>query len=172
MYLRIVDHDIQSQSLHGQSTDCRQERVRSNDAIMLRGHQSHSRIHEFLLRIEHVERGSLPDPRLFADTIERNFGGVHLRCGCLDLCLSGVQLSPALHHRRPRLVAVNVKIEPLLTKRFLVLANGGIFGAALINRDRELSQNGDVGRPGLLRLRVVALRVGSREPKIGIMRLR
>jgi hypothetical protein len=170
VHLRIVDHDIQSQSLHRQSADGRQQRVRRDDAIVLRGHQSHARIHELLLRVENVERGSLPDPRLFANTVERNFSGVHLRRSRFDLRLGGVQLSPALHHRRPRLVAVDVKIEALLTKRFLVLANSGIFGAALINRDRELSQNGDVRVPELLRLRVVALRVGRREPKIGIKR--
>src|SRR6516162_3851577 len=137
---------------------------------MLRGHQSDARIYQFLLRIENVERGSLPNPRLFADTVERNFRGVHLRGGCLDLRLGGVELSPALHHRSPRLIAVDVKIEPLLTKCFLVLANGGIFAAALINRDRELSQNRDVRLPETLRLRVVALRVGGYEPKIGIKR--
>jgi len=65
------------------------------------------------------------------------FGGVDLRRGCLDLRLGGIQLSLALHHRGPSLIAVDIKIEPLLTKRFLVLANGGIFGAALINRDCE-----------------------------------
>ena len=81
MHLRIVDHDIQSQSLHRQPADGRQQRVRSDHAIVLRGHQRDARINEFLLRIEDVERGSLPDPRLFADTVERNFGGVHLRCG-------------------------------------------------------------------------------------------
>src|ERR1700756_2682598 len=55
VHLRIVDHDIQSQSLHRQSADCRQQRVRSNNPIVLRGHQSHARINEFLLRIEDVE---------------------------------------------------------------------------------------------------------------------
>jgi hypothetical protein len=71
MYLRIVDHDIQSQTLHRQSADRRQQCVRRDDAIVLRGHQSHARIHQFLLGVEDVERGSLPDPRLFADTVER-----------------------------------------------------------------------------------------------------
>src|SRR4029077_21185646 len=108
--------------------------------------------------------------RLFADTVERNFGGVYLRGGCLDLRLGGVQLSPALHHRGPGLIAVDVQIEPLLANRFLVLSNGGILGAALINWDRELSQNGDVRLSETLRLRVVALRVGSCDPKIGIKR--
>ena len=129
---------------------------------MLRGHQSHARIHQFLLCVEDVERGSLPDPRLFANTVERNFGGVDLRRGCLDLRLGGIQLSPALHHRGPSLIAVDIKIEPLLTKSFLVLANGGIFGAALINRDRELSENRDVRLPQHLRLYVVALRCRQR----------
>jgi len=48
--------------------------------------------------------------------------------------------------------------------------NGGIFTAALINRDRELSQNRDVRLPETLRLRVVALGVGSGKPKVGIKR--
>ena len=32
----------------------------------------------------------------------------------LDLRLGGIKLSPALHHGRPRLIAVDVEIEPLL----------------------------------------------------------
>ena len=110
----------------------------------VRGHQGHARIHEFLLRIEDVERGSLPDPRLFADNVERNFGGVHLRRGCLDLRFGGVQLSELCTDRSPSLIAVTSRSSRLLTKGFLVLANGGIFSAALVNRDRESSQNGEV----------------------------
>src|SRR5215470_15665197 len=98
---------------------------------MLRGHQRHTRIHEFLLRVEHVERGSLSGPRL---------------------------------------IAIDINIEALLAKCFLVLANGGIFSAALIKRDRELAQNGDIGRPKFLRYRLVTLRIGSSEPKIRIKR--
>ena len=101
MHLRIVDHHVKSQSLHRQAADRRQQCVRGNDAIVLRGHQSHAGIDEFLLRIEDVERGSLSDPRLLADTVEGNFGGVDLRRGCLDLRLGGIQLSLALHHRGP-----------------------------------------------------------------------
>ena len=134
---------------------------------MLRGDKSYARIHKFLLRIENVERGSLPDPRLFADTVERNFRGVHLGCGCLDLCLGGVQLAPALHHRSPRLIAIDIESEPLLAKRFLGLANGGIFSAALIKRDGKLSQNRDVFRPKFLRYRLVILRIGGSEPEVG-----
>src|SRR5215469_5454542 len=137
---------------------------------MLRGDQSDARIYQFLLRIENVERGSLSDPRLLADTVEGNFGGVHLRGGCLDLRLGGVQLAPALHHRSPRLIAVDIKIEALLTKRFLGLANGGIFSAALIKRDGKLSQNRDVFRPKFLRYRLVILRIGGSEPEVGIKR--
>jgi len=77
VHLRIVDHDVQSQSLHRQSADRCQQCVRRDDAIVSRGHQSHARIHQFL-----------PDPRLFANTAERNFGGVDLRRGCLDLALA------------------------------------------------------------------------------------
>src|SRR5215469_11879509 len=135
---------------------------------MLRGDQSDARIYQFLLRIENVERGSLSDPRLLADTVEGNFGGVHLRGGCLDLRLGGVQLAPALHHRSPRLIAVDVKVEALLAKCFLGLANGGIFSAALIKRDGKLSQYGDVGRPKFLRYRLVILRIGGSEPEVGI----
>ena len=69
MHLRIIHHDIQTQSLHRQSADRRQQRLRSNDAMVLRGHQSHARVDEFLLCVEDVKRGSLPDPRLFADTV-------------------------------------------------------------------------------------------------------
>ena len=43
---------------------------------MLRRYQSDARINEFLLRIENIERGALPDPRLFAYAVERNLCGV------------------------------------------------------------------------------------------------
>src|SRR5262249_8367666 len=165
-----VAYGVQAKWLQGRSPERREQRVGSNYAIVLRGDQSHARIHEFLLRIEHVERGSLSDPRLFSHTVEGDFGGVHLRGGCLDLRLGGVQLAPALHHRSPRLIAIDINIEALLAKCFLVLANGGIFSAALIKRDRELSQNGDVGRPKFLRYRLVTLSIGSSEPKIRIKR--
>ena len=56
MHLRVVNHDIQSQSLHRETANRGEQRVRSDDAIMLRGHQSHARIHQFLLRIEDIER--------------------------------------------------------------------------------------------------------------------
>src|SRR6516225_11887034 len=59
MHLRVVNHDIQSQSLHRETANRGEQRVRSDDAIMLRGHQSHARIHQFLLRIEDVERCAL-----------------------------------------------------------------------------------------------------------------
>jgi hypothetical protein len=39
-------------------------------------------------------------------------------------------LSPALHDGSTRLIAIDVKIETLLAKRFLGLANGRIFGTA------------------------------------------
>ena len=152
MHLRVVNHDIQSQSLHRESANGGEQRVRSDDAIMLRGHQSHARIHQFLLRIEDVERCTLPDSRLFAYAIERNFGAIHLRRGGFDLRFGGVQLAPALHDGSTRLIAIDVKIETLLAKRFLGLANGRIFGAALVDRNCELSQNGDVGRPKFLRI--------------------
>ena len=61
MHLRIVNHDIQPQSLHRETANRGEQRVRSDDAIMLRGHQSHARIHQFLLRIDDVERCTLPD---------------------------------------------------------------------------------------------------------------
>ena len=149
VHLRIVDHDIQSQSLHRQPADRGQQSVRSDYAISCAVTRATRALTSSCcaLRTSSVVRC----PRLLADAIERNFGGVHLRCGCLDLRLGGVQLPPALHHRGPRLIAVDVKIEPLLTKRFLGLANGRIFRAALINRDGELAQDGDLGRPKLIR---------------------
>src|SRR6516165_9526956 len=134
------------------------------------GHQSHARIHQFLLRIEDVERCALPDSRLFAYAIERNFGGIHLRRGGFDLRFGGVQLSPALHDGSTRLIAIDVKIETLLAERFLGLANGRIFGTALVDRYRKLAQNGDVRLSQYLRLRVVALRVASGKAEVGIKR--
>jgi hypothetical protein len=72
----------------------------SDDAVVLCGDKSHTRM--FLLRVEDVERGSLPDPRLLAHTVERNLGGVYLRGGCFDLRLGGVQLTLAVPSRRRR----------------------------------------------------------------------
>ena len=40
---------------------------------MLRCHQCHAGIHECLLRVQDVERRALPDPRLLAHTVQRNF---------------------------------------------------------------------------------------------------
>src|SRR5262249_61614526 len=70
----------------------------------------------------------------------------------------------------PRLIAIDINIEALLAKCLLGLANGGIFSAALRKRDGKLSQNKDVGRPKFLRYRLVILRIGSREPEVGIKR--
>jgi len=68
--------------------------------------QRDARVHEFLLRVEHVERCALTDARFLAHAVERDLGGVDLRGRRLDLRFSCVELAPALHHRRPRLIAV------------------------------------------------------------------
>src|ERR1700688_398842 len=108
---------------------------------MLRRDQGDPRIYQFLLRVEDVERRALSDSRLLAHAVERDLRRVDLRGRRFDLGLGGVELAPALHHRGPRLIAVDVEIEPLLAERFLGLTNGGVFGAALIDRYRQLTND-------------------------------
>src|SRR5580704_9065587 len=99
---------------------------------MLRGHQRHPGVDQLLLRIEHIERGALADAGLLANTVQRYFGGVDLRSRGFNLRLRGVKLTPTLHHRFTRLIAVDVKVEALLTKVLLGLPDRRVFSAALV----------------------------------------
>ena len=96
MYLRIVDHDIKAQMLHRQAADGRQQRIGSHNTIMLSRDQSDARIDQFLLRVEDVKSGSLPDARLFAHAVQRDLCGVYLGRRCFDLRFSGTSSCPQL----------------------------------------------------------------------------
>ena len=136
---------VEAEPLHRQPADRRQQGIGRDDPIMLRRDQRDAGVDQFLLRVEHVERRALADARLFAHAVERDFGGVDLRGRRFDLRLGGVELAPALHHRRPRLIAIDVEIEPLLADRFLGLADG-----RNIRRrpDRSASSIGRRPKPG------------------------
>ena len=56
------------------------------------------------------------------------------------ICALAASSSPqAWVDRRLHLIAGDVEIEPALPERLLRLADGGIFAAALVDRDRELA---------------------------------
>src|SRR4029453_2783364 len=109
--------------------------------------------------VEHVERGALADAGFLAHAVERDLGGGDLGRGGIDLRLGGLELPPALGHRRLHLVARSVEIEAALPERFLGLAGGGVFGATLIDwygewsgeRGRRLLEHGQrLGRAEVL----------------------
>src|ERR1700676_2856770 len=170
VHLRIVDRDVEAEVLHRQAADRRQERVRGHHTVVLRRDQRHARIDQFLLRVQHVERRALTDARFFAHAIERDFGRIHLRgCG-FDLRLGGIQLTPALYHCLPRLVAVDVEVEALLPDRLLGLTDRGIFGAALVDRKREHAEYRGGGLLQNIVGRTVIFRRARGEGKVRIER--
>ena len=74
MHHRIVDLDVETEPLHRQCTNRREQGVRGDNAIVLRGDERNARVHQFLLGVEHVERRPLSDPRFLAHAVERDFG--------------------------------------------------------------------------------------------------
>src|SRR5262249_38216663 len=73
MHHGIVDRRGQAQRLRPEAADGEQQRIRGHHAVALCRHQGDPRVHQRLLRIEHVERGALADPRLLAHAVERHF---------------------------------------------------------------------------------------------------
>ncbi len=144
---RIVDLDPEPEDLRRERAGRGQHGIGRNDAVALRGDERHAGVDEVLLRVEHVECRALADASLLAHAVERDLGGGDLRLGGIDLRLGGLELPPGLGHRRLHLVARGVEIEPTLAERLLGLADGRVFGAALIDRHRELG-----GDRGLQRL--------------------
>ncbi len=138
---RIVDFDPEAEDLRRQAADRREQGIGRHHAVVLRRDQRDAGVHQVLLGIQDVEGGALTDAGLFAHTVERHLGGGDLRLGGVDLRLGSIELSPGLHHRRLDLVARGVEIEPPLAQRLLGLTDRGIFGAALIDRHRELGGN-------------------------------
>ena len=68
--------------------------IRGNHPVTLRADQRHARVDQFLLRVEHVERGALADTRFLAHAVERDFRRLHLRLRRLDIALSPPRAGP------------------------------------------------------------------------------
>jgi hypothetical protein len=49
MHHRVADLDVETEPLHRQCTDRREQGVRGDDAIVLRGDERNARVHQFLL---------------------------------------------------------------------------------------------------------------------------
>jgi len=82
---RIVDLDRQIQRLRPQPARRGKQRIGCDDAVSLRRHERDARVHEFLLRVEDVERRALADARFLTNAVERDLGRGDLRLRGLDL---------------------------------------------------------------------------------------
>ena len=94
-----------ARALRRQPPDRRQQREGGDHPVALGGHQRHPRVHQFLLRVEHVERRALADARFLAHAVERDLGRLHLRLRRLDIGFRRLELAPRLHHVLPHLIA-------------------------------------------------------------------
>ena len=74
-----------------------QQRVGRDDAVALRDHQRHAGVDQFLLRVEHVERGALADAASSRTPFSAISAAVTCCCVALDLRLGGFELAPGLH---------------------------------------------------------------------------
>ena len=93
-----------------------------------------------------------------------------LRRRRFDLRFGGVELAPALHHRRPRLIAVDVEIEPLLAEGFFGLADRGILAPSLIDRDGQLGDGRQLRQPDHLERGGLPLQHAPRQREVRIER--
>src|SRR6185437_11343688 len=73
VHARIVGLRGQVEHLRRQAPDRIQDRVGSNDAVVLRGHKRDACVDQRLLGVQHVERGTLTSLRFFAHAVERDF---------------------------------------------------------------------------------------------------
>ena len=103
VHLRIVNQNVEAEPRHREAAGGRKQGVRGYRAIMLGGDERATRALTSSCCIEYVKRGGLPDARLIAHAVERDLSGIDLRGGRLDLRLGGVEPTPALHYRGPRL---------------------------------------------------------------------
>ena len=73
MHARIVHGGVQIEHLRLQPSHGVQDSIRCDHAVVLRGDERDPGVDQRLLRVEHVERGSLSDGGLPANAGERNF---------------------------------------------------------------------------------------------------
>ena len=94
---------------------------------MLGSDERNARVHQRLLRVEHVERGTLAGLGFFAHPVQRDLGGRDLRLRGLHLRLAGLQLPPRLHNGGAGLVARPAQL-PLPRSQLPRLCRGHRFG--------------------------------------------
>src|SRR4051812_35417218 len=102
---------------------------------MLSRNQCDAGVHQRLLSVQHIERGSLASLGLFANAVQSDFGGSHLRLSRRNLRLAGDELSPGSDGVGTNLVPHLFEIESLLRQAFLGLPYQCVLGAALIDWD-------------------------------------
>src|SRR6516164_565706 len=144
VHVRVIDRHPQSQHLRRQPSHRRQKREGSNYPVALRAYQRHPRVNQFLLRVQHIERGALANARFLAHPIQCDLGRLHLRLRRLDIGFRCIKLPPRLYDVLPHLVARRLKIKPPLPQRLLRLPHQRILRPALIDRDDELGDRGGV----------------------------
>ena len=75
-----------------------------------------------------------------------------------------------MHHGRPRLVAVDVEIEPLLAERFFGLTDRRILAPALVDRHGQLRDGRELRQPDHLEGGVLPLQHAARDREVRIER--
>src|SRR5215210_3041299 len=132
-----VLRDVETKTPRREPSDGLDHRIRRDDPVALRGDEVHAGVEQFLLRVQHVERGALPHPRLLAHARERDLGGLDLGLSGDDLRLSSLQRAPSGDDRGANLLAVDVDFDPSLPDGFLGLTDASVDFAALIDRHRQ-----------------------------------
>jgi len=110
VHARIIGGGLQIEHLRRQSSDRAQDRIRGDHAVMLRGDQRNAGIDQGLLRVEHVERGSLSGLGFFTHAVQRDFGSLHLGLRRGNLRLARNQLAPRGHRVGAGLVASRLEV--------------------------------------------------------------
>ncbi len=101
-YLLVMDHRIvdagrQAEHLRRKPAHRRKHIVGGDHAVMLRDDECDPGVHQRLLRVQDVERGTLAHPGFLANAVERHFRGSDLGLGGCDLSLGRLELAPGLH---------------------------------------------------------------------------
>src|SRR5215472_7089646 len=109
-HLVIVNHGVvdwrrQAQDSWREPAYRRECAIGRDHAVVLRRGQCDAGIDQSLLRVEHVERRALTNPRLFAHAIESHLGRRDLGLGGNHLRFGGLQLTPGLDHGLSDLIA-------------------------------------------------------------------
>ena len=118
MHHRIVDLDVETEPLHRQCTNRREQGVRGDHAIVLGSDQRNARVTSSCWALSTSSVVRCPTRASSRTPLSAISAAFTCAVVDFDLRLGGIELPPALHHGRPRLVAVDVEIEPLLAQRF------------------------------------------------------